>query len=160
MTQVQWLKRLLSDSSRRKQIGSAWPLFFHLLFSIDEKGKWTTTYEQLSRELGLAKPTVKTWRKLLVDNSVAKSYMGKHSVTFELLEPFLPTAVLSGEKKNEGQAAKGGDKGMKVEPLHEGKPAADSMTLAPLIGLMVDLAQRITKLEMQVALNPDRIGVE
>ncbi len=32
--------------------------------------------------------------------------------------------------------------------------------MAPLMPLVVDLAQRVTKLEMQVAFNRDKIGVE
>lgn len=149
MTQVEWLRSLLSDPNRRKPIGSAWPLFFHLLFRIDEKGKWTTTYEQLSGELGLPQPTVKTWRKLLVSNSVVKSYMGKHEVTFELLSPFCPTAVFEENKNDGAQGGLGEAQESKGGAWHERQPALDGLALAPLMPLVVDLAQRITRLEMQ-----------
>lgn len=92
---------LFSTSGQRERIGPAWFLFLDVAQHADRAGIYTNTYERLAKQYGVAKVTVKTWRKYLRQHGVIESYSRGHAVAFRLLEPYLSFLKPIGSEKIE-----------------------------------------------------------
>jgi len=80
---------LLDTAGERDKLGPAWFLFFDIAQNSDRVGIYANTYSKLEKRYGVAKVTVKTWRRHLHQQGVIESYSRGHSVVFRLLEPYM-----------------------------------------------------------------------
>jgi len=88
MTRWDALKDILNSPERQDNIGSAWRLYFFLIFNGSEKNRFVTNYHELEKELGAPVATIKKWKERLLEQGVIKCETGKYSFTLIVLPPY------------------------------------------------------------------------
>ena len=97
--QLDSIVRALFDEKRlHVQVGPGWKLFFYVCLNLNKEKEFTTTYQNMAKELGFSSSTIKTWRKHLVDGNVLRSFSGGNVVHFKLLEPY--RSILAENEEN------------------------------------------------------------
>jgi len=108
-----------------RSIGSTWPLFFYVIANA-EFGELKTTYSEMSKTLNVPIPTLKTWRRNLVDKKLLLSRCAGHFVLFILRDEWKEiTNINTDEIKAENNNG--------------------------LLPIIVNLAEKIGRLESQIA---------
>ena len=88
MTRWEGLKELFTSIYRQDSIGSAWRLFFYLVFNGTDKNKFVTSYPELKKALGAPEATIKKWKERLIRKRIIKCETGKYSFTLTILPPY------------------------------------------------------------------------
>lgn len=124
------IQKLLGHS---KNISSTWPLFLYLLSNINSSGNLKTTYSELSKILSYPEPTIKSWRNKLVNMKLINSYPAKYSMVFELSQEWKELMNSNGKLN---------------------KPKVEGNSNNGLFPIIIDLAQRLTALELNLSRKP------
>ncbi len=88
------LTELMSNHALLDDIGSAWRLFFHLVFV--EKGNMVGTYDEIGESLGENGRTMRNWVKQLEKPGIIQCQPKGRRIEIKLLEPHIFIARAAG----------------------------------------------------------------
>lgn len=134
------LRSILLASERRKAIGAAWPLYFHLVFRLDYRNQLVTNSGELTEELKEKSGTIKKWKERLVRRQVVSNKKVKHGVALSLLPPYDSPATALKDDIVELRLRSD----VKTRNMLKMALGADYLVLLPILA---DLAQRVERLE-------------
>lgn len=134
------LKSILLSSEKRKAIGSAWPLYFYLIFHLDSKNEFQTSLRDLAKDLEENQNTVKRWKEQLIRARVISNRQTKHGIILSLLPPYdSPATALKDDVVELKLRSDPKTRNMLKMAL-----GSNYMVLLPILA---DLAQRVERLE-------------
>jgi hypothetical protein len=134
---------LMSHSEHRGAIGSAWPLFFYLIFNMKKDNKLITTYAELKEKLNESPNTIRAWRDHLVEHKVVQVFKGSISMSFVFISPY--DSLVTCEQDDIAQVKMTGDP--RAKRLLDKISAYENMPLLPLI---MELNDKISNLEKKL----------
>ena len=134
------LKSILLSPDKRKAIGSAWSLYFYLIFRLDSDNQFVTNFAELAGDLSEKPETVKKWKEKLVRGGVISSRKVKHGVALSLFPPYDSPATALKDDIVELRLRSD----VKTRNMLKMALGADYLVLLPILA---DLAQRIERLE-------------
>jgi hypothetical protein len=88
MTRWEALREILNSKEHRRAIGSAWPLYFYLIFETDKSNRLITSYFELKEKLGESTATIKKWKERLIREKVVEGKAGRHNMVIKVLPPY------------------------------------------------------------------------
>lgn len=136
------LKSILFSAEKRKAIGHAWILYFHLVFHMDSRNELLTNFQRLAKDLDESVATIKRWKRKLVTANVVSSRQINHGIALTLLPPYDSPATAMKDDIVELRLRSD----PKTRNMLKMALGSDYLVLLPILSDLVHRVQRLEKI--------------